>query len=180
MPFARLLQAIEFAAEKHRAQRRKSAGDVPYINHPIKVARLLADQGGVEDEEVLMAAVLHDTLEDTATARAELTAAFGQAVCRLVEEVTDDKSLPKAERKRLQIVHAPTRSPGAAVIKLADKISNVGDMSHAPPVDWSADRVRDYLDWAERVVRALPKVNAKLEERFAQVLDQARQVTGSK
>ncbi len=173
MPFARLLAALDFAAEKHSAQRRKSAGDVPYINHPIRVARLLAE-AGVEDEDVLIAAVLHDTLEDTATTRAELETAFGRAVCRLVEEVTDDKSLPKTERKRLQIVHAPQLSPGAALVKLADKIANVGDLSHAPPVDWPMERIRGYLDWAEAVVRAMPKVNAALEARFAGVLAEGR------
>jgi guanosine-3',5'-bis(diphosphate) 3'-pyrophosphohydrolase len=174
MSSTRLLAALDFAAEKHRAQRRKSEGDVPYINHPIRVARLVAEVGGVEDEEVLIAAVLHDTLEDTAATRAELDAAFGTAVRRLVEEVTDDKGLPKAERKRLQIVHAHELSAGSTVIKLADKIANVSDLIHAPPVDWTAERVREYLDWAEAVVRAMPMVNARLEGRFAEVLAEAR------
>jgi len=174
MPFARLLAALEFAAEKHRSQRRKSAGDVPYINHPIRVARLLAEVGGVQDEEVLAAAALHDTLEDTATTGGELETAFGPAVRRLVEELTDDKSLPKAERKRLQIVRAPGLSAAATLIKLADKIANVTDLIHAPPVDWPAERIRDYFDWAEAVVRALPKVNAALESRFAEVLAEGR------
>jgi guanosine-3',5'-bis(diphosphate) 3'-pyrophosphohydrolase len=176
MSFTRLLKAIEFAADKHRAQRRKSAEGVPYINHPIGVARILAEVGGVEDEHVLMAAVLHDTLEDTATTREELEAAFGPVVCRLVEEVTDDKSLPKADRKRLQVTHASTLSTGAALIKLADKIANVHDLSHSPPADWSIDRVREYLNWAEEVVRALPKVNSLLEARFAEVVQEGRQV----
>ncbi len=178
MSFARLLAAMDFAAEKHRAQRRKGAGDVPYINHPVRVARLLAEVGGVDDEEVLMAAVLHDTLEDTATTRTELEAAFGPAVRRLVEEVTDDKSLPKGERKRLQIVHAAELSAGAAAIKLADKIANVGDLIHAPPVAWTPQRISDYLDWAEAVVRGLPKVNAALEARFGEVLAEARAERG--
>jgi guanosine-3',5'-bis(diphosphate) 3'-pyrophosphohydrolase len=174
MPFTRLLVALDFAAEKHRSQRRKSAGDVPYINHPIRVARLLAEVGGAEDENVLMAAALHDTVEDTATAIAELEAAFGPAVRRLVEELTDDKSLPKAERKRLQIVHAADISPDAALIKLADKIANVADLSHSPPADWSNQRIREYFDWAEAVVERLPKVNAALEARFAEVVTEGR------
>src|SRR5262249_43597128 len=132
MSVTRLLQAIDFAAQKHSGQRRKSADAAPYINHPLRVARLLAEVGGVEDEEVLIAAVLHDTLEDTPTPPDELEAAFGPAVRRLVQEVTDDKSLPKAERKRLQVAHAPGLSPGAALIKLADKIANVHDLAHAP------------------------------------------------
>jgi guanosine-3',5'-bis(diphosphate) 3'-pyrophosphohydrolase len=121
-----------------------------------------------------MAAALHDTLEDTATTREELEAEFGPVVCRLVEEVTDDKSLPKVERKRLQIVHAGQISPGAALIKLADKIANVADLRHSPPVDWSKQRISEYLDWAEAVVNRLPKVNAALETRFAEVTHTTR------
>jgi guanosine-3',5'-bis(diphosphate) 3'-pyrophosphohydrolase len=174
MSVARLLKAVEFAAHKHRSQRRKSGNDVPYINHPITVARILADVGGIQDEEILIAAVLHDTVEDTATTAEELEAAFGPVVRGLVEEVTDDKSLPKAERKRLQIVHAGTLSPGAVLIKLADKIANVHDLSHAPPVDWSTDRLRDYLDWTEQVIQGCPKVNGALEARFVEVVQEGR------
>ena len=174
MPFTRLLAALDFAADKHRAQRRKCASDVPYINHPIRVARLLTEVGGVEDENILMAAALHDTLEDTATTRAEIEDAFGPVVCRLVEEVTDDKRLPKAERKRLQIVHAGQISHGAALVKLGDKIANVADLSHSPPVDWSSQRISEYLDWAEAVVNNLQKVNAALEALFAEVIHTTR------
>jgi GTP diphosphokinase / guanosine-3',5'-bis(diphosphate) 3'-diphosphatase len=169
-----LLAALDFAADKHRSQRRKSAGDVPYINHPIHVARILADVGGIQEETVLAAAVLHDTIEDTATTRAELEAAFGPVVCGLVDEVTDDKSLPKAERKRLQIDHAAKLSAGAALIKLADKTANVEDIRLAPPVDWPLERIRAYLDWAEAVVGNLPRVNAPLEARFAEAVAEAR------
>ncbi len=174
MTFTRLLRAIDFAADKHRLQRRKSAEGVPYINHPLRVARLLAEVGGIQDEDVLVAAVLHDTVEDTATTPTELEAAFGPAVRDLVAEVTDDKSLPKAERKRLQIAHATGLSSGAAAIKLADKIANVHDLSHAPPADWSIERVREYLHWAEQVVGNLPKVSPALEARFAEVLQEGR------
>lgn len=174
MSITPLLRAIEFAAIKHSVQRRKCAEYVPYINHPIGVARLIAEVGGVEDMDVLMAAVLHDTLEDTATTREELESAFGPVVRGLVEEVTDDKSLPKATRKRLQVSHASELSPGATLIKLADKIHNVRDLSHTPPADWSLDRIREYLNWAEEVVRACPKVNARLEARFAEVLEEGR------
>jgi guanosine-3',5'-bis(diphosphate) 3'-pyrophosphohydrolase len=175
MNVTRLLKAIEFAAHKHRSQRRKSGEAVPYINHPITVARLLAEVGGIEDEDVLVAAVLHDTLEDTATTRDELEAAFGPVVLHLVDEVTDDKSLPKAQRKRLQVTHAPGLSTGAALIKLADKIANVHDLSHAPPEDWSQDQIREYLDWAEEVVGKCPDVNRALRARFAEVVREGRE-----
>jgi (p)ppGpp synthase/HD superfamily hydrolase len=174
MSFTNLLAALDFAAHKHRAQRRKSGECVPYINHPIHVARLLAEVGGITDEQVLMAAILHDTVEDTATTPAELEAAFGPVVRGLVEEVTDDKSLPKAQRKRNQVTHASHLSPGAAVIKLGDKISNVHDLSHTPPADWSLERIREYQDWAEEVVRNMPKVNGALEARFAEVVQESR------
>ncbi len=147
---------------------------MPYINHPLRVARLLAEVGGIQDEDVLVAAVLHDTVEDTGTTPSELEAAFGPVVRGLVAEVTDDKSLPKAERKRLQIVHAPTMSRGAAAIKLADKIANVHDVGRSPPADWSIERVLEYLNWAEQVVGNLPKVSAALEAHFAEVLQEGR------
>jgi guanosine-3',5'-bis(diphosphate) 3'-pyrophosphohydrolase len=171
----RLLKAIVFAAEKHRGQRRKSREGVPYINHPIAVAWFLADVGGIEAEDVLIAAVLHDTLEDTETTPDELAAAFGPFVLRLVEEVTDDKSLPKAQRKQLQIVHASGLSTGAALIRLADKIANVQDLGRGPPQDWSTDRIREYLDWAEEVIRNCPDVNRPLRARFAEVVHEGRE-----
>lgn len=169
-----LLRALEFAAHKHRAQCRKSGERVPYIKHPIEVARILAEVGGVDDVDVLSAAVLHDTLEDTDTTREELLAAFGPTITGLVAEVTDDKSLPSRERKRLQVVHAPHKSPGAALIKLADKSANVGDLGEEPPPDWTAQRIRDYFDWAESVVAALPKVNDALRVHFERTLRESR------
>ncbi len=175
MSITLILKAIDLAADKHRGQRRKSDEGVPYINHPISVARILAEVGGVENEDVLIAAILHDTLEDTATTREELDAAFGPVVLQLVEEVSDDKSLPKAERKRLQIDHARLLSPGAALIKLADKIANVRDLANAPPADWSVDRIREYLDWAEQVVGNCPDVNRALLACFKEDLRKGRQ-----
>ncbi|MFO1349630.1 MAG: HD domain-containing protein [Gammaproteobacteria bacterium] len=169
-----LLKAFQFAALKHRDQRRKDHEASPYINHPIAVALILVETGAVRDPDVLSAAILHDTLEDTQTTAAELEAAFGPAVRRLVEEVTDDKTLPKAERKRCQIEHASALSPGAALVKLGDKIANVHDVQHAPPSAWSLERRREYLEWAEAVVRNLPKVNTALEERFALLIEEGR------
>lgn len=175
MSIARLLAAASFAADKHRHQRRKDGDATPYINHPLAVAHLLAVVGGVTDPDILIAALLHDTIEDTATTSAELDAAFGETVRRLVEELTDDKSLPKAERKRLQVEHAPYKSPGAAQVKLADKACNVADIGVNPPTDWSSERVWEYLAWAEQVVGRLPKVNPALEAHFVSVLQSARQ-----
>lgn len=169
-----VLRAADFAAARHRDQRRKDLKESPYINHPVAVARLICEVGGVQDAEVLAAALLHDTLEDTETSASEIEASFGRRVHDLVLEVTDDTRQSSASRKRMQIEHAPGLSPGATVIKLADKTSNVSDIMASPPRGWSIERRRDYLDWAEAVVRACPRVNAPLETLFWRTLERCR------
>ena len=171
---ANLLKAIEFASRKHSTQRRKDKEASPYINHPIAVTHLLADTGGVTDLVTLMAAVLHDTIEDTETTTEELEAQFGRTVRRVVEELTDNKSLPKADRKQRQIDHAPTLSKRAKTIKLADKIANVQDVTDAPPADWDRARRIDYLEWTEKVVAGCRGTNAPLEKLYDDVLKRGR------
>lgn len=161
-----LIKAISFAAEKHRNQRRKDAEASPYINHPIALANVLANEAGIEDEKVLVAAVLHDTIEDTETTDRELASLFGEDVTAIVLEVTDDKALPKAERKRLQVEHAPTISRRAKLVKLADKICNVRDIAACPPADWSLQRRQEYFDWAKAVVEGLRGAHPTLERLF--------------
>jgi len=173
---AALLKALHFAANKHRDQRRKDVEASPYINHPIEVAEVLARVGGVTDLVTLQGAVLHDTLEDTKTTPEELEAAFGAEVRRVVEEVTDDKRLPKAERKRLQIEHAPHLSARAKQIKLADKISNVRGVTQAPPADWPLARRQEYLNWTEQVVAGCRGCNAALEDFYDRVLAEGQRV----
>jgi (p)ppGpp synthase/HD superfamily hydrolase len=173
-----LFAALHFAADKHRDQRRKGACASPYINHPIEVAELLVRVGRVTDPVLLQAAILHDTLEDTETTAKELDERFGKHVRRLVEEVTDDKSLPREERKRLQVEHAPSLSAAARHIKLADKICNVRDVGAKPPTDWSSERCTEYLAWAEKVVAGCRGVNAQLERQFDRVLAQGRAALG--
>jgi GTP diphosphokinase / guanosine-3',5'-bis(diphosphate) 3'-diphosphatase len=170
-----LLQAIKFSAEKHRNQRRKGADAFPYINHPIDVADILWRIGSVRDIDTIVAAILHDTLEDTDTTPGEIEALFGKDVLGLVEEVTDDKSLPKEERKRLQVVNAYHKSTAAKLIKLADKISNINDIRDSPPQDWSIERRLNYLDWANNVVLGLRGVNSALEEHFDEAIRQTRE-----
>jgi GTP diphosphokinase / guanosine-3',5'-bis(diphosphate) 3'-diphosphatase len=162
----KLLQAISFSAQKHRDQRRKGGNAEPYINHPLEVANLLANVGKVEDYDILIAAILHDTVEDTETTPEELTELFGPDVCSMVLEVTDDKSLPKAERKLKQIEHAPHLSEGAKQIKLCDKISNITDILNNPPHDWSQQRKDDYIVWGQNVVAGLRGVNQNLDDYF--------------
>ena len=169
-----LLAAIEFASRKHSTQRRKNEEASPYINHPIAVTHLLADTGGVTDLVTLMAAVLHDTIEDTETTSSELDEHFGPTVRKVVEEMTDDKSLDKAVRKELQIEHAPRLSRRAKAIKLADKIANVRDVTESPPPNWPLSRRIEYLDWTERVVAGCRGTNDALEKLYDEVLRRGR------
>ena len=161
-----LLKAIRFSAGKHRNQRRRDSLKSPYINHLIEVTQLLWEVGGVRDIDILLAAILHDTLEDTNTVPEEIRDAFGDKVLSLVLEVTDNKSLPKTKRKRLQIETAPQKSFGAKLIKLADKCCNVRDLLALPPENWSLERRQEYLLWTERVVTGLRGTNAALEEYY--------------
>ena len=161
-----LITALAFAADKHKNQRRKDAEASPYINHPIALANLLLNEAGVEDQRVLIAAVLHDTIEDTDTTEQQLVRHFGKDVADIVLEVTDDKALPKAERKRLQIEHAAHISRRAKLVKLADKICNLRDISASPPADWSIQRKQEYFDWAKEVVDRLRGVHPGLEHLF--------------
>ena len=161
-----ILRALDFAALKHRDQRRKDAQASPYINHPIALANVLVGEGGVSEPVVIAAALLHDTLEDTQTTAGELRAAFGDAITRVVEEVTDDKSLLKAERKRLQVEHAATISREAKLVKLADKICNVRDVADHPPAKWDLTRRREYFEWAKAVVDRMRGIHPALERRF--------------
>jgi guanosine-3',5'-bis(diphosphate) 3'-pyrophosphohydrolase len=170
----KLLEAASFAAKKHRDQRRKGSSAEPYINHPLEVANLLAGVGRVEDYDILIAAILHDTVEDTETTAEELTERFGETVCGYVLEVTDDKSLPKAERKQKQVEHAPHLSAGAKQIKLGDKISNIADVTNNPPHDWDRERRLEYVNWGESVVDGLRGVNENLERHFDETVARAR------
>lgn len=168
-----MLRAAEFAAEKHRDQRRKGVDASPYINHPLAVAALLATGGGVTDVELLTAALLHDTVEDTDTSHDEITELFGKEVSELVGEVTDKKSLPKQRRKQLQIESAPCKSDRAKQLKIADKTCNIRDIDANSPADWDADDKRRYLNWAARVVNGCRGVNTMLDQLFDEAITEA-------
>lgn len=168
--FEIFLRALRFAAARHSDQRRKDSTRAPYINHPIAVAEILWRVGGVRDITTLTAALLHDTVEDTATRPEEIAALFGEEVRALVMEVTDDKSLPKARRKELQVENAPHKSQRARQIKLADKISNIYDIVHFPPSDWPLARKKEYLAWTKQVIDGLRGHNPQLEALYDEVL----------
>src|SRR6266852_3176326 len=151
-PVQRILAAARYAASKHAGQKRKGATGEPYVNHLLEVAELIAGSNQVLDTELVMAGLLHDTIEDTGVTREELEQLFGNDVASLVAEVTDDKSLPKEARKALQVQNAGKKSARAQTLKLADKISNLRSILASPPVDWSLQRRRQYFEWANQVV----------------------------
>jgi guanosine-3',5'-bis(diphosphate) 3'-pyrophosphohydrolase len=157
-----MMDAIHFAAEKHQTQIRKDQFQTSYLNHLLSVAHQLIVVGKVRNHEIIMASLLHDTLEDTPTSYQELISHFGKRVADFVQEVTDEKNLTKEERKRRQIESAPHKSSGAAQIKLADKWDNLHDLLESRPLDWSEERIQAYFDWAEEVIQRLPWVNASL------------------
>jgi guanosine-3',5'-bis(diphosphate) 3'-pyrophosphohydrolase len=169
-----IMQAADFAARRHVGQRRKGAAAEPYVNHLLEVAALLAEATGGSDAALIAAALLHDTLEDTATEYEELDARFGADIAALVAAVTDDKSLPKAERKRRQIESAPSAAARVKLLKIADKTSNVRALVVSPPSNWDIARVADYIDWAERVVAGCRGLNAALERAFDAAVTDAR------
>ena len=167
----KLLQAVFFAANKHENQRRKNSAATPYINHPVEVAEYLNRVGGVDDVEVLIAAILHDTIEDTDTSADEIRELFGEGIAALVLECTDDKSLEKAERKRLQVVNAAKKSIGAKQIKLADKACTLKSILVDPPKNWPVSRQLEYFEWAKQVCDGLEGVNPALDAEIEQILE---------
>lgn len=168
-----LLAAAIFAAEKHRGQVRKDQRGSPYITHPLAVAQFLWEIGGVQKTEILSAAILHDTLEDTPTTRDEIADQFGRMTLAIVLEVSDDKSLPKMERKRRQVRHAPELSLPARLVKLGDKLANCTDILQSPPKSWDLKRRQEYVQWAADVISQIRGANSALEAAFDSVLSEA-------
>ena len=170
-----VLKATQFAALKHCDQRRKD-GKTPYIIHPISVAMILSEIGSIEDLEILSAALLHDTLEDTDTSSHELDKIFGSRVRIIVEELTDNDMLTFSQRKQMQIDNAPYLSKDATLVRIADKISNVSDVIENPPPEWNQKRCNKYVDWAEAVMNNCQKVNQDLENHFFELLTEYRKL----
>ncbi len=167
------LKAVAYATEKHRAQRRKDAAATPYINHPVQVADLMWRMG-VRDVPALCAAILHDTIEDTDATEKEIMELFGQEICNLVLEVTDDKNLSTAELKRWQVQHAPNLTLRAKWIRVADKICNVRDIGISPPVRWDTTTIKGYFNWTENVVKGCRGCHAEMEKQYNEVLEISR------
>ena len=175
----KLSQAADYAARQHIAQRRKGDRAEPYVNHVVEVAAMLAEATDGADAVLVMGGLLHDTLEDTDATYEDLAARFGPEVAALVGEVTDDKSLPKDVRKRLQIEKTPSKSRRAKLLKIADKTSNLRSLMHSPPAGWTAERLRDYVVWAGQVVKSCRGLNAALEAGSDEAYAAARQKFGA-
>ena len=173
-----VIRAAHFAADKHRDQRRKGVRNTPYINHPLEVAERLHRVAGIDDPEILAAAILHDTIEDTETTRAELSRLFGNRIAAIVSELSDDKGLTWQERKRLEIDHARHLTDTGKLIKLSDKTSNVSDTVSNPPGEWTLSRRRDYLEFARLVADGCRGTNAALDAEFDRVLADAKAKIG--
>jgi len=169
-----VLRAAVFAAERHRGQRRKGADAAPFITHPLAVARALTEEGGVQDPELIAAALLHDTIEDTPTVRDDLAEAFGERVAGLVVELTDDKRQPKQTRKAEQVRHAAHISRDAQQVKLADKLCNLREILSNPPAGWPAARRAEYFEWSRQVVDRMRGANPALERAFDAAYEQCR------
>jgi (p)ppGpp synthase/HD superfamily hydrolase len=175
----RLARAADYAARQHIAQRRKGDAAEPYVNHLTEVAAMLAEATDGTDPVLVMGGLLHDTLEDTDATYEDLAERFGPEVAALVREVSDDKSLPQEVRKRLQIEKTPSKSRRAKLLKIADKTSNLRGLVQSPPTGWTAERLRDYVEWAEQVVRSCRGLNAKLEAQFDAAYETARRHFGA-
>jgi len=162
----KFIKAMAFAAHKHRDQRRKDVCASPYINHPIQLVDVLCNEAGVSDVNVLCAAILHDTIEDTETTAEELAEHFGQQISNIVVEMSDDTNLCRADRKQAQIYHAAELTDEAKLVKLADKICNLRDVADNPPAGWEIQRRQEYFDWALAVIDGLRGVHPVLEKIF--------------
>jgi (p)ppGpp synthase/HD superfamily hydrolase len=171
----RLMQAADAAARWHVQQRRKGQAAEPYVNHLLEVANLVAAATEGREPDVVIAALLHDAVEDQGITTEQIEADYGAKVAGIVGEVTDDKSLPKAERKRRQVETAANKSREAKLIKLADKTSNLRAIADSPPPDWSAERRSDYVRWASEVIAKVRGTSPWLERQFDEAVTRAEQ-----
>ncbi|KAI9294569.1 hypothetical protein K502DRAFT_316832 [Neoconidiobolus thromboides FSU 785] len=173
-----IFKSLVFASEKHKKQKRLDKQGTPYINHPIGVANLLVESG-ITDEVIIQGAILHDTIEDTATTYKELVENFGQEVADVVMEVSDDGKLPKMERKRLQIENAKNLTVKAKHIRLADKLYNLTDICRCVPIGWTVARVQEYFVWAKNVIDGCSNTNAQIEDKLTHLFKTATFTLGN-
>jgi guanosine-3',5'-bis(diphosphate) 3'-pyrophosphohydrolase len=174
-PIREIFDALQFSAEKHKFQKRKGAPGIPYINHPIGVATLLLHKIDNPENELIIAALLHDTIEDTSATQAEIEIKFGSKVFGIVQEVTDDMSLSSSERKRQQIVNAKSLSFNARCIKIADKTCNINDIL-CTRIKWLRLRKIAYIRWAIEVVSEIRDTHPELIDAFDSIVRKSEEL----
>lgn len=176
--WVKVLEAAVSASRWHSNQRRKGAAVEPYINHLLEVAMLVAEATEGRDPKLVIAALLHDAMEDQEVSRMTIAQRFGEDVALLVTEVTDDKSLTRDQRKSQQVKSAPRKSARAKILKLADKTSNLAAIAASPPLDWSVKQRAEYIQWARDVASGLRGVSPWLETKFEEAAERAERSTG--
>lgn len=167
-----ILEAVEFATDRHKDQIRKNKGKSPYITHPLLVTLYLVEDGKVRDPQLITAGLLHDTVRDGVASSDEIQKKFGKQVALYVKEMTDDKAATRAERKRQQVIEATHQSMGAAQLKMADQLCNLRELHDTPPTDWSRNRIDEYYQWAQTVIDRLPDANPDLKKATTQVIEE--------
>lgn len=171
-----VLEAVGFAAEGHNGQLRENPEKTPYIIHPIRVTEHLMTIANVHERDILVAALLHDTVEDTKITFADIQKSFGTTAEGYVRELTDNMSLPQEERMKLQIETAPKKSLAAAQIKLADKYDNLKSLQSNPPATWDQKKIDEYFLSAKKVTSSLPAANVPLKKAVDDVISQYKPV----
>lgn len=137
----KLLSAIHDASEAHAGQKRRDGTEV--LGHPLRVAKNLLDLFGFVEIDMLLAAILHDTLEDTKLEEMEILKKYGLRVLGLVKELTDDPTLKRDEQKMVQLMKAPFYSPAGKKIKFADRYDNLMSIMNLPEL---SPREVDYIN----------------------------------
>ena len=170
--FDLILEGMEFASDRHKEQTRKNKEKSPYITHPLLVTRILLEQGHVGDARVIVASLLHDTVRDGVATQEEIEKRFGSVVSKYVAELSEDKDVPRTERKRRQILDATHQSAGAAQIRLADQLCNLQELRLNPPEDWTRARVDEYYQWAQTVIDRLPPSNNELKKAASDLISE--------
>jgi guanosine-3',5'-bis(diphosphate) 3'-pyrophosphohydrolase len=165
-PLNLVIRAAYFAGEKHRLQRRSDVEQTPYINHPLELAHILTEEGGINCLDTICASLLHDTLEDTDTSSDELKKHFGDVIASIVMEVSNDMTLSSQQRRVYELEKVVSLSHKAKLVKIADKLANIRDVSTMPPMGWTREKKQDYFDFALEIINQIGSVSPRLHQIF--------------
>jgi (p)ppGpp synthase/HD superfamily hydrolase len=168
----KLFEALEYASKLHKDQRRKGNGGSPYVNHLIEVASLLSRVAEVTDHEVIIAAILHDVLEDTEAREGDIFDRFGGTVLAYVKHVTDDKLLSLEKRRIAQLKSIENSSSQIQLIKLADHCSNIASL----PPSWDRARLESYISWSHSIAVHCYSASEELAKVYKKRYDSALEI----